>query len=130
MQRIKKTTKKGFKKLVQKEALLRGVEIADLHKEIRVKWRKNAIIPVKSFSLEEAFFKPCIYYLMAGDSIVYIGETESLMCRIGQHIQENVKVFDRIQFVWFVGERRERLEKEKQEIQFHKPHYNIHHNGL
>lgn len=121
-------SRRGFRKSVQKEAILRGVDVPDLHKEIRMSWRKNAFIPVKSFSIEEAFFKPCIYYLMAGDSIVYIGETESLMMRIGQHIQENIKVFDGVKFVWFSGSRIDRLEKEKQEIIFHRPHYNIVHN--
>jgi len=125
---MRETSKRGFKRMIQKEAVLRGVSINDLHKEIRAGWRKNSIIPLKSFSIEEAFFKPCIYYLMAGENIVYIGETESLMGRLSDHIKENKKVFDKIQFVWFNGSRAERLQKEKEEIKFHKPHYNVIHN--
>lgn len=69
--RKKRTTKTGFRKLIQKEAIVRGQKIEDLNKEIQIKWKRAAFIPVKSFSIEEAFFTPCIYYLYAGSNIVW-----------------------------------------------------------
>lgn len=98
----------------------------DFNKKINIT-HKCKFIKINSFSIEDAFYKPCIYYLTAGKSIVYIGETTSIMNRIGQHLKENVKIFDGVKLIWFNGTKQERLIKEKNEISFHNPHYNIIH---
>ena len=78
--------------------------------------------------VEDLFFKSVIYFLYCNDEIVYVGQTESLMTRISQHIQENTKIFTSFKFIYFEGSEKERLLKEKEFIKQIKPIYNIVHN--
>ena len=41
---------------------------------------------------------PCIYALYLEGSLQYIGSTDNLLSRIGQHIHEGVKKFDDVRF--------------------------------
>ncbi|MCP3924474.1 MAG: GIY-YIG nuclease family protein [Desulfobacterales bacterium] len=40
--------------------------------------------------------RPFIYFLYDGETLVYIGKTLNLAARIGTHISDNEKVFDRV----------------------------------
>jgi excinuclease UvrABC nuclease subunit len=81
-----------------------------------------------NFTVEELFFKPCIYFLKVNNDVVYIGQTESLMNRISQHINENVKIFTHFDCLFFEGSFKQRLFEEKRLIRKYKPLYNVIHN--
>ena len=81
-----------------------------------------------SFSVKDLFFTPVIYFLECNNTVVYVGQTTSLMTRMSQHIQENTKVFTSFKFIVFKGSDKQRLQKEKQFIKDIKPIYNVTHN--
>ena len=63
-----------------------------------------------------------IYYLIDGDEIVYIGQGANVWGRIGAHVAENKKVFDRFFFVFVPTEDLDDFETE--EIIKYNPRYN------
>jgi len=80
-------------------------------------------------NLETLYFRPCIYFLKCRHEIVYIGETTSVMSRITQHIQDNVKIFDSFSFEVYKGSEKERKAEEARLIKKVKPFYNKIHNN-
>jgi NADPH:quinone reductase-like Zn-dependent oxidoreductase len=75
-------------------------------------------------NIETLYFTPCIYFLKCKGNIVYIGETESVMTRVGQHLQENTKIFDSFTFEVFEGSRMQRKRAEANLINKFQPFYN------
>lgn len=61
-----------------------------------------------------------VYFLYDGDELVYIGQSNNVMMRIGEHIKEGVKEFDRFEFYPTVDKTR----LEGFLIQMFKPKYN------
>lgn len=43
--------------------------------------------------------KPCIYFLFNGNELVYIGKSDNVYKRIGDHIAEGSKKFDRWEYI-------------------------------
>jgi hypothetical protein len=66
-------------------------------------------------------FTEGVYFLFDGDELVYIGTTDNLYRRIGEHIAEGKKVFNRFEF--YPTEDRIRLEGFL--IRTLKPKYNV-----
>lgn len=62
-----------------------------------------------------------VYFLYDGDDIVYVGESDNLFRRIGQHIAEGTKRFDRFE----IYPTRERKRMEGFLIRALKPKYNV-----
>ena len=56
----------------------------------------------------KATTSPCVYFLFDGDELVYIGKTDNIFYRIGSHINEGLKKFDR--FEMFETQNNDRLE--------------------
>ncbi len=66
----------------------------------------------------------CVYFLMKGKRIVYIGQTTDLPSKIKFHRSDNVKNFDKIFYI--IDKDRYYLNSvERQYIQKFKPKYNI-----
>ena len=75
-------------------------------------------------SLRASYFnRPCIYLLYKGDKIVYVGQTECLARRIGEHFASD-KVFDSFVVHSFIDDQYIRLKKEEILIRKYKPIYN------
>lgn len=70
------------------------------------------------------FNKPCIYLLYKSDKIVYVGQTECLARRIGEHLNTN-KDFDSFVVHSFIEDQYIRLKKEEILIRKYKPKYNV-----
>jgi hypothetical protein len=51
---------------------------------------------------------PCVYFLFDGEDLVYIGKTDNIFYRIGTHLTEGQKKFDR--FEMFETKNNDRLE--------------------
>lgn len=81
------------------------------------------------FSVEELFATPVIYFLEHNGSVVYVGQSESLMTRISQHFLENTKIFTSFSFIPFKGSYKQRLNAEKKYIKNLSPFYNKVHNN-
>ncbi len=64
--------------------------------------------------------RSCVYFLFDGDELVYIGKTTNLYYRIGQHVADGYKKFDR--FEVFETDDQDRLEEFL--IRLLKPKYN------
>lgn len=62
-----------------------------------------------------------VYFLYDGDELVYIGQTDNLMRRIGEHIKEGVKRFDSFELY----ETPDRIRLEARLIGLLKPKYNM-----
>jgi len=105
---------------VEQRAEIRAAKKAAKHRGVikRLNGRYNA------YDLNVLYFKPCIYFLKCKGTLVYIGETTSVMQRISQHIVENVKVFDSFSFEIFEGSTAERKAEEASLINSIKPFYN------
>jgi hypothetical protein len=74
---------------------------------------------IKTVELKIAL-TPCIYFLFAGSSITYIGQSLNIFNRLGQHIKD--KVFDGIAIIEVPRKDLEILELFY--ISKHTPHYN------
>lgn len=111
----------------------------EIEKRMRLRVRKNPkgwhshlknvqvedfLLSCTRFSVEELFATPVIYFLEHNDTVVYVGQTRSLMTRISQHFSENTKIFTRFSFIVFNGGERERLQAEKKYIKELRPFYN------
>lgn len=106
------------------------VKISDVKKAIHI-WKdviKLDVYKIGEYHFKMTFCNPVIYYLIKEREVVYVGETTSLMSRISDHYREGKKDFDSFRFVPFEGTDFERKQKEREEIMFHKPKYNIVHN--
>lgn len=66
-------------------------------------------------------FTEGVYFLYDGDELVYIGTTDNLYRRIGEHIAEGEKVFDRFEFYPTT----DRIRLEGFLIKMFKPKYNL-----
>lgn len=75
--------------------------------------------------LSDFFGVSGVYFLMHGDTVVYIGETSCIVSRLAQHRQD--KEFDGFRMLR-IDDEVERLRLEKAYIQKHAPKYNIVHN--
>lgn len=42
---------------------------------------------------------PCVYFLMQGQHVVYVGQTDNLPRRLGEHLDEGVKEWNLIEVV-------------------------------
>lgn len=62
-----------------------------------------------------------VYFLYDKDELVYIGQSDNLYRRIGQHIAENKKMFDRFELYPTT----DRIRLEGFLIKMFKPKYNI-----
>lgn len=81
----------------------------------------------KNGRLKASYFNmPCIYMLYKDDKIVYIGQTECLARRIGEHMQ-STKVFDSFSVHSFIEDEYIRLKKEQILIRKYKPALNVTH---
>lgn len=107
----------------QVQAMLRDAKKASKTRKIIERLDNRYVVN----SVQPLWFKPCVYFLKFNHQVVYIGETKSLMNRISQHINENVKIFDSFTFEIFEGSDMERKQYEADLIQGIKPHYNIIH---
>ena len=65
-----------------------------------------------------------VYFLYDKDELVYIGTSENILSRIGQHIAQKVKIFDRFE-VFPTGGKFDRYKLESFLIQLFKPKYNV-----
>jgi len=85
--------------------------------------------PLTKFgSLRASYFnKPCIYILYKANTIVYVGQTECLARRIGEHFSTD-KDFDSFVIHSFIEDQYIRLKKEEILIRKYKPKYNTTHN--
>lgn len=81
--------------------------------------------PMTKFgSLRASYFnRPCIYLLYKADKIVYVGQTECLARRIGEHFVTD-KDFDSFAVHSFIEDQYIRLKKEEILIRKYKPKYN------
>ena len=70
--------------------------------------------------MEKVICKPCVYFLFRDNVLVYVGKTQNIYLRIGQHITEGQKKFD--SFEYFITEDADALEAVL--IQILKPIYN------
>ena len=69
-----------------------------------------------------AKYPPAIYFLCSGPEVVYVGQSTVLPARIGQHLQQNTKIFDRI---FYIPVPEKRLnDVERMYIETLKPKYN------
>ena len=66
-------------------------------------------------------FTEGVYFLYDGDELVYIGTTDNLYRRIGEHIAQGKKIFDRFEFYPTT----DRIRLEGFLIQTLKPKYNV-----
>lgn len=72
-----------------------------------------------------------IYALIREEEIVYIGQTNNYMLRIGQHIKESIKQFDSYKIIEeFTSETKKQINlSEKKYIKKYNPVFNIQHNS-
>ena len=64
-----------------------------------------------------------LYFLYNGDELVYIGKSSNIFSRVGQHIRENIKMFDNWNYK-IIENDKERDEMEGYLIEIFKPKYN------
>lgn len=46
-----------------------------------------------------SMFPPCVYFLLSGSDVVYVGQSVSLAARISTHRSEGYKAFDRVYYL-------------------------------
>lgn len=107
------------------KAMLRNAKKASKNRKIIERLDNRYVVN----NISTLYFKPCVYFLKYNYQVVYIGETTSLMNRISQHINENVKIFDSFSFEVFNGSDAERKAYEAELINGIKPFYNKVHVG-
>jgi len=66
----------------------------------------------------------CVYFLMQGSNVVYIGQTDNLARRLGEHLDEGVKEWDVIEVVE-CSNKQHMDEVEQVAIQKMRPFYNV-----
>ena len=78
-------------------------------------------------TVTEYYDKPCVYFLMRENKIIYIGQTKCALTRIGQH-KHNLIEFDSFMIHKFIEDEKKRLNLEKRLIKKHRPILNSVHN--
>lgn len=79
-------------------------------------------------TLPLVFHPPCVYFLIRGNTVVYVGQSTTLLARISQHLQgPPTKLFDRV--VYLPIPKAELLRVESAFIAAIKPEYNRNKNG-
>lgn len=73
------------------------------------------------------FNSPCVYRLWDNEVLVYVGQTNNLAYRIGQHIK--TKKFTSFDVYSHIENEQIRLNVERRLIEANKPKYNIQHNN-
>lgn len=71
--------------------------------------------------------KPCVYFLIHEEKVVYVGQSKCLPLRINQHLQEGVKLFDKINYTKLPEKNLNHFEKKM--IKYFSPKYNLAHNA-
>lgn len=74
----------------------------------------------------EFFNSSCVYRLWEGSKLVYVGQTNNLAYRIGQHLKD--KSFTSFDVYAHIENDSVRLNVERRLIETHKPQYNVQHN--
>ena len=105
---------------VQKEYIQDIEDVSTTRRATNKPLSKNGRLKVSYFNA------PCIYMLYKDDKIVYIGQTECLARRIGEHLQ-STKVFDSFSVHSFKEDEYIRLKKEQILIRKYKPVLNVTH---
>ena len=77
---------------------------------------------IKPFPVANWIGLPCVYFLMEGESCVYVGQTTNLPCRLQGHLADNEKRFDAVYYLEVTGGKLNG--KEKEIIRSLKPEYN------
>lgn len=72
--------------------------------------------------IDESFDCSAVYFLFDGPTVVYVGQTWSALKRIGEHLSDGRKRFDRVAFL--PCEQTNRLWLEALYIDHFKPRYN------
>lgn len=80
----------------------------------RVLERARPHLPIK--------IEPCVYFLVSGKSIVYVGQTVGPLSRMHYHIKDGVKEFDSVYLSWV--DKRSLEIYEYVNIEHHNPIYN------
>lgn len=95
--------------------------------EIRIPLCDEFMIVQYAFDKEEILYRykatPGIYFLLDVAEIVYVGQSENVRSRILQHIDDDVKYFNRI-YVLRVPDKIQRDMQEALHIFFYSPKYN------
>lgn len=91
----------------------------------RKRWKRELNIDVAAEIEDRA---PYVYYLCHGSEVVYVGQSERVLGRMGAHISgKRGKVFDRVLYRK-CSSRAEMYEVEQSEIRRLRPRYNVRHN--
>jgi excinuclease UvrABC nuclease subunit len=85
----------------------------------------------KNISLENVPDIPCVYFLMNGTELTYIGQTSNLNQRIYKHLYSGFgkTPFDNI-YYFYCEDRKERLRLEEEYVLMYNPKWNGYHGEM
>jgi hypothetical protein len=116
----KKSRAKSFMQSL--EGKTRSEIVSDFQKKDQEKLSVDAISRSTIFGIKG------VYFLFRDRKLLYIGESECVTTRIGQHIQDGVKNFDSYKIIPVETSTADRKRLEKKLIKRHSPPLNVAHN--
>lgn len=57
------------------------------------------LIPVHVSKVDRSFAKGGVYFLLHRDEVVYVGQSGSILRRVGEHLSDRQKRFDSVAFI-------------------------------